>query len=340
MEVSMEWLIEVLLSDSFLKVVLFFFTMGLAVSVVAHAQKNRVFGRTIKKINITVQSFFQYANEATEKRIREEERLQKEQGNREKKNVFYRMDEVLLRTGIRDKVPFLTVELLILLGSMFFLFVLMVITKWTGSFILGIAVSILLYILALEIVKLLLRRRRKKVEDNILQFANLLENYSRTSDDIVSIFHKIAIYLEEPLRSAIEKCYIETIATGDFAVACNHLDIRIGNRHFSDLLANIEICSRHRANYEEVIRGNKEIIRKYLSERDVRAELARNARIEITVILLIGIIMLPLINDIMSGALFQILIGSIFGNFLLTGMVVILLYCIHIMVTIGGDEEA
>ena len=335
----MEKFLDVILGQYFTKGVLLFICIALAFSLTARAQKNKVLGKTVKKVTETWQGFLRYASESTEKRIKEEERLQREQGNREKKNLFYRMDEILICTGIRKKLPFLTVELLILIFAILFLVVLVVVTELLGSIILGVAICGFLVLLLQMIFKMLIRMRQSKIEDSILNFANLLENYSRTSDDIVSIFHKISIYLEEPLKSAIEKCYVETYTTGDFAAACNHLDVSIGNRYFSDMLANIEICSRHRANYEEVIHGNKEIIRRYLAERDVQKEIVNQARLEIGLMLILGGWTLFFLADMISVKVMQLLFGSTLGNIAIASVVLVALHAVYTMISIGGEED-
>lgn len=335
----MEQFLQIVLDERCVKAIFVLICIAASLSMIGRAKKYQVFGKTAGKVSATWKRFLSYSSEAAEKRIREEERLQREEGNREKKNVFYRMDEMLIHTGIRKRLPFLTVEMMLLFCAAFFFIVVVIFTEFTGSILLGIAAAGILYMLSAESIRMLIRFRQRKVEDNILHFANLMENYARTSDDIVSIFHKISIYLDEPLRSAVEKCYMETYTTGDFAAACSHLDISIGNRYFSDMLTNIEICSRHRANYEEVIHGNKEIVRKYLSERDVRQEMARNARIEIGIMAVIGGWTLSILNSMFSGGLFRLLLGSIFGNAVLAVLVLIALYVLHAMLSINGEEN-
>lgn len=311
---------------------------AMSFSILGRARKNRVFGKAAGQVSATWKRFLCYAGEAAEKRIKEEERLQREEGNRDRKNPFYRMDEMLIHAGIRKRFPSLTVELLILLLATVTLTVLIISSEMTGSLLLGMAVVGFLLMGLTMGIKLLIRMRQRKVEDSILHFANLLENYARTSDDIVMIFHKISVYLEEPLQSAVEECYIEAYTTGDFATACNHLDISIGNRYLSDMLANIEICSRHRANYEEVIHGNKEIVRKYLSERDVRREMTKSARIEIGIMMLIAFWTVNILDGMFPNGLLEILLGSSLGKVLLAGLILIALFAAHEMLSIGEEE--
>lgn len=334
----MNVILDIVMSEYFTKTILFLLCLASAFAITGSARKNKVFGRTGQTVVATWQKFLKYASEATERRLQEEERLQREQGNREKKNLFYRMDELLIRTGVRRRLPFVTVELALLVSAIFSLVVLIVSTELSGSVVVGIGIIGTVYLVVYETASLLIRMRQRKVEDNILHFANLIENYARTTDDIVSIFRKISIYLDEPLRSAIETCYMEAYTSGDFAAACNHLEVSIGNRFFSDLIANIEICSRHRANYEEVIHGNKEIIRKYLSERDVRREMATDARMQILVMLIMGIMVVFFLDGLFEQGIFGLLLGNASGNAILGVLVIFILYIVHALFSIGGEE--
>ena len=334
----MNVILDILMSEYFIKSVLFLLCLASAFAVTGSARKNKVFGKTGQTVVATWQKFLKYASEATERRLQEEERLQKEQGNREKKNFFYRMDELLIRTGVRRKFPFVTVELALLAGAIISLTVLIVCTELSGSIVVGFGIIGTVYLVVYETASFLIRRRQRKVEDNILHFANLIENYARTTDDIISIFRKISIYLDEPLRSAIETCYMEAYTSGDFATACNHLEVSIGNRFFSDLIANIEICSRHRANYEEVIHGNKEIIRKYLSERDVRREMAADARMQILAMLIMGVMVVFFLDGLFEQGILGVLSGNNGGTVILGALVIFVLYIVHTLFSIGGEE--
>lgn len=333
----MEKLLQVILGKPVLYTLVFLLCVFVALSVLTRAQKHKVFGKTAKTITATWKKFLHYASEATEKRIREEERLQKEEGNREKKNFLYRLDEMLLQTGLKKRIPFMSVEVALLLLAVLFLAVLIVVTELSDSLLIGAIAAGILLMLVKEGVQLVIRLRQKKVEDNIIQFANLIENYAKTSDDIVKILHRISVYLEEPLKSAVEICYMEAYTTGDFSTACAHLDAGIGNRYLSNMLTNIESCSRHQANYEEVIHGNKEIIRKYLSEREMQREMSRNARMEILLLLsMVGVVVFSFKEALPGGE--QIFSNSAISKIVFSVMGIVLLFSIRVMISIGAEE--
>lgn len=322
----MEW--KILIS------VFLFLSCGCFASLLINqARSNQVFEKTAEG----VKRIADRAKENSERRRAEEERLQREFGNREKKNIFYRMDEALIRVGIRRKVPWLTVEYAIVIMAVFMSMIFYIIHMLSNSFIIGIGAVAVLVMAVLIAVRVIIAVKQKKVEDNILQFANLLGNYSRTSDDIVSIFGRIYVYLDEPLRTAVADCYSQTMMTGDFKEACARMDVTIGNRYFSDMLMNLEVCSRHEANYEEVIAGNKQLIRNYLSERDVRNEMGNQARGEIIILLLLGLLVFVMLNSMTKGILTESLLHTQTGNAILALLFLLVTYCMKKIFTIGGD---
>lgn len=318
--------------DSF-KVVLAIVAIGIVVCTMILISQNRVFEKTAKGFMRAVEA----TKKNTERRIAEEERLQQEVGNREKKNIFYRMDESLYHAGIKAKIPWMTVEIMILMVATVMLVALFLLAKKTGSFIVGITAAFIIFIVVLATLKIMCYVRNRKIEDSLLQFANLIENYSRTSDDIVGIFGKVYRYLEEPMRSGVAECYSEAITTGDFSKACTRLSKVMGNPQLSNLLSNIEICARHEANYEAVTKSNKRIIRERLAEEEIRREMANSARMQVLLLVVIGGSIVVLLNRMTSGVLFQSLLYTKPGNAIFAGIIGFLMFSAYKLFTMGQE---
>lgn len=296
------------------------------------SRRNRVLEKVTERVRETL------SEERTIIRRQEEEKLQRLEGNREKKKLLYRIDEMLVQSGIRKVIPIFTTELfltMLIILSVLSLYVTYVIT---GEMIFGVIVVMLLIMSSYLCLRVLLIRNKSKLDDGILQFANMLENYSRTTDDIVSIFGKIVYYLDEPLKSAVGECYTEISTTGNIPTAFARLDAKIGHRQLSDLLQNIEICSRHETNYEEVIKGNKQLIKNYLAEKVVRKQMANDARFKIIGLLAASVLVLSTINGIIDGHLLEYMMQSLGGKLILCYASGVLLYSIWKCITMGQEE--
>lgn len=299
--------------------------------ITEQSRRNRVLEKVTERVREAL------SEEHTIYRRQEEEQLQRLEGNREKKKIMYRIDELLVQSGIRKRMPFFTTELylaaLIVISSVLFYAVIAA----TGEPIFGIISAVLFNMATYMALKVMKLRNQAKLDDEILQFANMLENYSRTTDDIVSIFGKIVYYCEEPLRSAVGECYAEIQSTGDVPTAFARLDAKIGHRKFSELLQNIEICSRHETNYEAVIKGNKRIIKDYLGEKAIRKQMANRARMQIACLLGIAAYVITLINDMIGGSILKQLQSNIGGKLILAYCSAVVLYSIWKCFVMGQE---
>lgn len=313
-------------------IVMLVFSGCTAAVLIIQSRKNRV----LEKVTESVRQILSEEHTAT--RLQEEEQLQRMHGNREKKRLLYRIDEMLVQSGIRKLVPFLTTEVFLAILAIISIIVFNLVVILSGEVIFAIGAVVLVVICIYACLKLLLFRNRTKIEDEIMQFANMMENYSRTTDDIVSIFGKVAKYLEEPLRSAVATCYTEIKSTGDSRAAFARLDAKIGHRKFSELIQNIEICSRHETNYETVIKGSKDLIKEYLSEKAVRKQMASKARMQIALLIVISGYVVNQINQLLEGKLLAFLLSGIGGRIILCYCLGVVLYSLWKCITMGQEE--
>lgn len=320
------------LLDAIVLVVMIAISIVGSVLLIIQSRKNRV----LEKVTHAVRKVL--SDEHTARRLYEEEQLQRTEGNREKKKLLYRIDEMLMQSGIRRKIPFCTTEFFIVFVFVIATLVFYLVTMFSKEVVFGVLATAFVVMIFYASLKVLLLVKNSKTEDAILHFANMIENYSRTTDDIVSIFGSIAFYMPEPLGSAVGECYTEIKSTGDIQTAFARLDAKVGNRHFSDLLQNIEVCSRHKTNYEAVIKGNKEIIKNYLSGRAIRMEMANAARLQIATLLGIGFFVCTMLDDMLEKNLLAYLRTGIGGKILLLYCGVICLWSVWKMITIGQEE--
>ena len=176
----------------------------------------------------------------------------------------------------------------------------------------------------------------EKVEGNILTFVNLLENYSQTNDDIVIIFGKTYEYLEEPLRGYIELFYEESISTGDVTKAFRNLENRIENTRFKEIIRNLEICSRHEANYQEIIKDCRYNLKEYLKFKQKKKAIIQNGRASLSMALGTSGFLVYMFSGFVPN-LSEILITSPIGNAIILYCIVIVAICIGMM--LGFDRK-
>ena len=168
----------------------------------------------------------------------------------------------------------------------------------------------------------------RKTEESLMTFINLMENYSSMEDELIAIFSRIQTFLTEPIKSAVEQCCIEAEMTGDKGRAIRNLEKRIEHEKFKELVRNLEICSRYEANYGEVIKDSRSLLREYLAAAKERKAILNNARIEIAMIIGCSGIVFWMMNDFTQAGIMSVLLGSMVGNIILAYCILMLLYAV------------
>lgn len=273
--------------------------------------------------------------DAEQNRKKREEQLQLEEGNREKVNLIYRFDLVIEKSGIKRRFKFMNTELFI-------------ITIVGGALIVGTLSNLIFHNMFYEILIisiylfsvyimmfLLITHNDKVVEENLLQFSDLLESYSATSDDIIDIFEKTSEYLDEPLYSAIKKCVMEARTDGNIQAAFQRLKIRIGNRKLNELLSNIEECSNNNADYGGVIRRIHGSIETYITEKEERKKLASGAKKNILLMVLVFLYSIKVLQDFIGMSIFEYLQQTPIGKIILIFGFGVTLFIIYKLVVMG-----
>ena len=162
------------------------------------------------------------------------ERVFLEKGNIDDMTFFEKIDMLIERSGIRSYVSFFNTELLILS---------MIILSIAGFFIskaiydfwvinLGVAVLVgLMCYIALYIASGL---TYEKVDDGLLLFINHLENFSSTTDDVVTLFEKTLPYVKEPLKRYVEE-FVNEAKSGDLKLAFRNFEKKVENKRFKSI---------------------------------------------------------------------------------------------------------
>ena len=241
----------------------------------------------LRKYNVIenkIRGFYQKTEADVEERLRLEEIRKAESGNTDDENLLLKLDRVINYSNIRKFIPFLNSTTYIFTMIIFASLALIIATEVSG-FGVGIFCGGLVVVIYIIVLLLLADINYKKVEANVMTFINLVENYSKTNNDLISIMGKVHYYLEEPLRTQVEECYYLGQRTGDVDLALDTLQRSVQHSKFKEIIRNLIICSHYEANYEDVVEDSRDMLLTYLAGKRERAEMATNARIELTILL-------------------------------------------------------
>ncbi len=283
-------------------------------------------------INRSFTRAYDRTKEGEKLRSARERRKRFVEGNQEKINFLYRLDLLLLQSNCKRIFPFVNSEIFLIIMLSLSALGFVIADILSQSYILGIICSLFIILLFYLVLYIISGIHYKRTENEILTFINLLENYSKTSDDLISIFGRLFYYLEEPLKSAVEDCYIEGRSTGDLSFALSNLSNRIEHQKFKEVIRNLEICARHEANYGEIVNDSRGLLRDFIASQKERKAIIQNGRIEILIIMACSIIMVGMLNGFMERGLWQVLLQTLLGNFIILYCVAVLCACVITMV--------
>lgn len=274
----------------------------------------------------TIQSLYVQMNDQERARAEAERQQRDIHGEGIKTDWLGRLDEELAYSGIKDKFRWMTTEIYIiivtltttLISTAFVLFA----ELWQG-FLAGV-ITILMFKLA---ITLLGNARDKRTEAQLLQFMNIIDNFSRTSDDLIDILEKASRYIEDPLGSQIYDAVQEARNTGDSLLALQDLQNSVKSKHFKILIRNLETSSRFENNYSDIIEDCRAIFHDYIKAQKEKRSIRFNGVAEILIMVATGGVSISMIGQIADG-------GSVVDTLLSGGTAGLVIFWLLIVATI------
>ena len=256
-----------------------------------------------------------------------------EYGSLEQIPRLQKWDRYFVQSGLQKKIPFLNSQLyltgLLLGGAAGFGVFLLAGGKDPAA---GMAKGVIWTALELScgcmVIKVLRIRERKKTEGQLLPFLNMADNFSRADRDLFRILEKTGTYLKEPLKSALLECSSHASQTGNRYGAIQELVYRIEHPKFQEIIRNLDICSRNEANYSEVLQDMRESLLHYLSGCREEASILREGKIQILLILFMGMPMVGMLRMI-TGVPLLSMTGNLFGRLVIGYWMGLLLFVLY-----------
>lgn len=208
---------------------------------------------------------------------------------KERHALWFWLKQWLHYSGIRQRFPGITPEFWVA-GN---LMVIGLVSLFSKA-LLGIRERFIIVAAFIVAQLLLLRylrfRNIRAVNENLMKLLKLLGNYRITAAEVANVFHHVSRYMEEPIRTALEECYLETLVTGDVGRALLSMEEKIEHPQFKALARNIEIAVRYCADLTALINGSRHSMIEYLRLTQKKKTMLRN--IALKTLLLIGIALL------------------------------------------------
>lgn len=213
-------------------------------------------------------------------------------GDMERKTVFAKIDALLSYSGLYTRFPKLTAEKCmasVLIGSCMEGIILWfaLSSLWKSLFIV-----LLTLIVIVECLNILCAVRRKRIDGEVIHCIDMMEMGAQTSTEVIQILRKSAVKVREPLRSELLSTVVDAENCGNSSQAIRRLCNRIDNKYLKDILLNLDICSKFKANYQDVLRAGKRIVKQDVANREEIKKLYINTSRFIVFIIGIGLLCL------------------------------------------------
>ena len=261
------------------------------------------------------------------KRQELEEKIRREEGNVIKKGFIHHIDMMIERSRLRKKIPFLTTELYLVISIIVGLACFILSKLFIQFWVINVLISILSVFGMYLVIYYSSGFNFEKIDDQIITLINDIENFSNVSNDIVTIFENVADYLDDPLDEYFMEFVQYSRETGDIEGAFKNIEGKIENEKLQNLFKNLEIASRNRANYKELMKEARSIFNGYFDSKTKRKILISNGRAGIFTLLIVGIGMLYFVGLFIEGFTAYI-INTFFGNVLMFLGIILFLYAL------------
>lgn len=234
---------------------------------------------------------------AERKRADEERRKRDIHGEGNDKDILSRIDEILNYSGIKEKIPWLTTELFIVL-ALLLIAIVSTIVLLTFGLIQGLLSAVIIAAAIRLSIVLLSIYRSKLIDEQLLQFMNIIDNFSKTSNDIIDIFEKASLYIQNPLRNQIYQAVQKARNSGSKEIALKDLQDNVKNKHFKMLVRNLDISSNFESNYSDIVEDCRGVFHGYIRSQKELKQIQIGGIIQIGFLVVLSLVAIQMIVQI------------------------------------------
>ncbi len=243
-------------------------------------------------------------------RTREEKRTLE----REQQGILSKLDKRLKYSGLKRRFPFITIEIWILAILICGALAYFLVTLITENWIQGLLAAFCVVAMFLVVQNIMARREYQITDEALMDFLNLLGNYSITTGEVTSIFGQISKYFKPTMSQVLDACYYEAQITGDSAAALHTLADSLEHPQFKEIIRNIEICSRYTTNFAALIRSCKKELKGYYSGKQERKAMANEAVTNMIIIIALMIIALLIVDNLIEMSIWTVVFQTMVGK--------------------------
>ncbi len=165
----------------------------------------------------------------------------------------------------------------------------------------------------------------------MMSFLNLVENFSKSEEDIVNIMDRANQYITAPLQDVINDFVMEARLYGNLTESFDKLCKRLEGTKLSDVFWSLKICSEHDANYTEVLYDAKISVKEYLKSKTIQKAIRNSARIDMAALVAAEWLIIRIMDSFLTQKVGTILFSSYIGIGIVAYCVVIFILAVYVL---------
>jgi RNAse (barnase) inhibitor barstar len=252
-----------------------------------------------------------------EKKTSEENWFISKYGVIENRSLFYKIDRLIVLSGIKSTFKFLNGEWFLIIAALSFLIAGITTGNIAGNAFLGLFAGFASITAEFIILLLMYGRTYNRIEDDTSLFVSILTNHAKGSSDIITIMSRTLSSLDGPLRDLVSKFLLDSEQTGNVDIAFDHMKESVDNRTLQTIIVNLKNCMHYQANYEEVLTQMLNQISEAMAAREERKNIMFSMKLTLVSISVMSVIIVWLIGKGIGVDVWDILTGNTFGQVIL-----------------------
>ena len=231
----------------------------------------------------------------------------------ENHSLWFRLEQMLYYSGIRQRFPAMSAEIWVA-GELAAMGTLFLVTLTFGG--IKAALLIVAAVTAAEtvILRYLRARNLRAVNDNLMKLLDFLGNYSITASEVTGTLDQVSRYMEEPIKTALEECYMEAQVTGDTGTALLSMADKVEHPKFQELARNMEISIRYCADFTALVSSSRRSLREHLRIAQERKAMLREAIVNMSLLLVMSLAVLLTVGHLINLTFRELVWGTVPGR--------------------------
>lgn len=244
-----------------------------------------------------------------------------------KPTVIERVYRYIQMSGVIERIPgFSETTFLVIMAALNAL--VFVGMSYKASFVVGTMLVIVMDFIVYYLLSIAIYKRAVAVETQMTDFVNLIASTSRQYSNIIDIFGVIYEKFENPLRVALEICYVEAKQTNNTELALEHLKDKFDSNQFAFVVDNLLLCSKENGQYFSVAMDLSKMSNVYFSSYQKKMSILRQAKINLTVMFFLSIGIVYMMSSFVGGGIIEMLTSNA-GVVISSLMVMLYLYAMN-----------